>query len=1063
MSEERRIVTILFADVTGSTAMGEAMDPEEVRALLGRYYEIAKDVVSEHGGTLEKFIGDAVMAVFGLPTAHGDDAERAVAAALSLRDRVRTDARLKDRLAVRFGVSTGEVVASSDASARDFLVTGDAVNVAARIQQAAEPWQVLATERTAHAAAMRFDFGPEVEVEAKGKSNRLLVREALQVREKPTRLPIRLPLLGRDADFEQLQLVARRVFAEKRPWLVSLVAPAGTGKTRLLEEFLDHLAAQAAPATVATAQCLPYGQQLTYWPMRQVLHSLTGCPEDAPAEQIRTATADWLRYLGLDDPDTVAELLAATIGAGANEAPDRNFLFAAWRTAIEAAAQKAPLVVVFEDLHWSSESLLDLVDFLMQPRGENPLLMIALTRPELLDRRPGWGGGRRNHLSLSLEPLDPEAIGDIVRHLLDTDAPEVVRVVVERSEGNPFYAGELVRALIEQGSLEKLPDTVQATVLARLDLLPAGERRLLQVGAVFGRSFRLDGIAAIEPSLGDIAGLCDSVTARDLVRGGDGDRVVFRHILIREVAYQTLPRTERARLHAAAAAWLESRSAGREVAVGEIVAFHYREAAILASAIDPDSEQTATLRREAVRWLNIAADVAQAAAATVETIGHLRSAISLAEPAATASFHARLGQSMGGDEGVGEYRVALELYREHGADPSEHLLAVAGLLVLSTRYQGSIASRMTYEEMDALRSEGRRLHTQTDDVDARARFLVADAFYPFWVRGADEVGSEFLEEGIRAGTEGLALAERLGDANLASMALDALAACAQAQLDTAGSLAYSKRRLAFEDRLNLNERIDAYSMVTWNSAHLGFLKEAVEASTRGLALIQPGQAPNAALHLVAWHIYTLGHLGQWDTVLRYTPRMVALWEEAGRLAAGYSTRGMVQSVLVARARRDPIEGAAAGMLREISRHYRPDNQQRLLSAFFDGDLDAGEEFLKARKDYFPSDVREMIIGSLCDMGRLPSEAAIAGLQDYWGGQMPLVRAQCLRAFGLLRSDPASLLAAADLYTSIGEVPGAARARYELGRLTNDRALMAAAVEVFERLGDLEYIERQAAR
>src|SRR5579864_6835301 len=278
-TEERRIVTILFADMAGSTALGEQLDPEEMRRLLTRYYAIARESVAQHGGTVEKFIGDAVMAVFGLPTAHGDDPDRAVAAALAMRDRIRADAQLKDRLAIRFGVSTGEVVASRDQSAGDFLVTGDATNVAARLQQAAEPWAILASDRTARAAA-NFEFGDEMRVEAKGKSMPVVAREVLGPRKAKTERRVRLPLIGRENDFAQLQLVARRAVGEKRPSMVSVIAPAGVGKTRLVEEFLDWLPSLAPDAIVATAQCLPYGQQLTYWPMRQVLFALTGTSEE---------------------------------------------------------------------------------------------------------------------------------------------------------------------------------------------------------------------------------------------------------------------------------------------------------------------------------------------------------------------------------------------------------------------------------------------------------------------------------------------------------------------------------------------------------------------------------------------------------------------------------------------------------------------------------------------------------------------------------------------------------------------------------------------------------------
>src|SRR3989475_1531475 len=259
-TEERRIVTVLFADMAGSTALGEQLDPEEVRSVLARYYAIARECVETYGGTVEKFIGDAVMAVFGLPTAHGDDPDRAVAAALRIRDRIQEDLLLRDRVAIRFGVSTGEVVASRDQSAGDFLITGDATNVAARLQQAAEPWGILASDRTVR-AANHFEFGDEVEVKARGKSAPVAARGVVGPRKAKAQRRLRVPLVGRETDLAQLQLVAKRAVNEQRPSMVSVIAPAGTGKTRPGAEIPTLLAHLAPNATVAIAQCLPYGQQ----------------------------------------------------------------------------------------------------------------------------------------------------------------------------------------------------------------------------------------------------------------------------------------------------------------------------------------------------------------------------------------------------------------------------------------------------------------------------------------------------------------------------------------------------------------------------------------------------------------------------------------------------------------------------------------------------------------------------------------------------------------------------------------------------------------------------------
>ena len=346
MAEERRLVTILFADVVGSTALGEALDPEDVRALLTRLFAIARDAIEQHGGRVEKFIGDAVMAVFGLPAAHEDDAARALNAALDLRDRVRADPALSSRVPIRLGVNGGEVIATRDASAVEFLVTGDPVNTAARLQQGAEPWSIVVGERTVRAVAERFRFGPPLAIEAKGKSAPLQARELLGLATEPARRR-RGRIVGRDADLDQLELVARRTIDERRPFLVSVVAPAGVGKSRLLEEFLDHL---DPDVRVAIAQCLPYGQRLTYWPMRAILLSIVELSDDSTPEQVRAALVAWLRNANEPEAERTAEQLAATIGASEIEG-DRIALFSAWRRLIELAAERAPLVLVVEDLH----------------------------------------------------------------------------------------------------------------------------------------------------------------------------------------------------------------------------------------------------------------------------------------------------------------------------------------------------------------------------------------------------------------------------------------------------------------------------------------------------------------------------------------------------------------------------------------------------------------------------------------------------------------------------------------------------------------------------------------
>lgn len=1063
MAEERRVVTILFADVAGSTALGESLDPEDARMLLRRYYDIARDTVTEFGGILEKFIGDAVVAVFGFPQTHDDDPQRALTAALVLRDRVRADPQLGERLPIRTGISTGEVVAARESATGDFPLSGDAVNVAARLQTAAAPWGILAVERTVASARRLFDFSPPLEIEVRGKSQPVRAFELLA---GSTRKPMvtRTALIGRDADLQQLELAGRRALEERRPFLVSIIAPAGVGKTRLLEEFLERLPSIEPHATVAIAQSLPYGQRLTYWPLRGVLYRLIGVSDDAMPGTVRAAIRTWLEGSGLEALDKEVELLAATVGAGETEVVDRSALLAAWRTFFEIAARRAPLVLVFEDLHWSSDTLLDLFEFVMQPRGELPLLMIALTRPELLDRRPAWGGGRRNYVSISLEPLSEHDTERYVEQLLQGRAHELVHQVVERSEGNPFFAGELVRAVLMRPGADQLPDTVQATVLARLDLLPPAERRAIQLGSIFGRAFRLTGIQALDPQLTELDQVADRLVEKDLLRSSGGDVVTFRHILIREVAYQTLTRSERGRLHAAAGAWLESLAGKREDALAELIAYHYREAAAIATMQRPGEAATQMIRRRAVHWLSHAADVAAATAASVEGSRHLRHAIELAEPDRLPDLYQRLGvMAESGEASVEAYQIALRLCREQHRPPTQELEVLAGLLSIYMRSQGSVANRLSEDGMSELIQQAQQLADQVTDEHTLAAFMAARAFLPFWVRGAGrQPMPEEIEVAQASAEKALAIARRLDDPNLQSVALDALAGTSQITADLRRSRDYSRQRLEFQGRLNMVEKIDAHSMVVWASALLGDLRQADDVSAQGLAQIMPGQIPAWALHLVAWRIYTLTLLGRWDEALALADRARQLWIESGRSSAGYAVRGFMAAIDIARAREDErLQEIYSSIHDEISGAFAEGTTFRRWLGYGGPDLGA-VEYAITHFHMGPMIQIERVergLSCLLDHDHLLPTTVIESFRGYQNGEFLLLEAQIARALGRANRDVTHLTRALELFERTEALPYAARVRCERALITGDHAEMEAGLAVLERLGDTQQLGR----
>src|ERR1700726_4887658 len=1063
MAEERRVVTILFADVAGSTALGDALDPEDVRILLRRYYDVAREAVGEHGGILEKFIGDAGVAVFGFPQTHDDDPQRALAAALALRDRVRADPRLGDRLPIRLGINTGEVVAIRESATGDFPLSGDAVNVAARLQQAADSWAILCGERTVANVRRGFEFGPVITLELRGKSQPI---RALPLLSRSDRLPVatRTPLIGRDADLQQLELVASRALHEQRPFLVSIIAPAGVGKTRLLEEFLERLPGIEPRAPVAIAQCLPYGQRLTYWPLRGVLYRLIGVPEDAKPTTVRQAILDWLDGSGLEAMDREVELLAATVGAGETEVSDRSALLAAWRTFFEIAARRAPLVLVFEDLHWSSDSLLDLFEFVMQPRGALPLLMIALTRPELLDRRPPWGGGRRSYMSISLEPLSDRDTAQLVDQLLEGCSPELVDRIVRRAEGNPFFAGELIRSVAERAGADQLPDTVQATVLARLDLLAPEERRIVQLGSVFGRAFRPPGLLALEPTLQGVDEVVDRLGEKDLLRSTGTDIFAFRHILIREVAYQTLTRSERGRLHAAAAAWLEGLAGEREDALSELIAYHYREAALITTAQRRGEAETERIRKKAVDWLTRAADVAAAAAASQEGSRHLRGAIELAEETRLPDLYQRLGEmSISGEFVVDAYQTALRLCREQNRPPLQQLQILASLLSQYMRYQGSVASRPSEAAMADLRRDARALAQAVTDERTIALYRAADAFFPFWVSGADhQPSSEEMAESNTSASQALDVGRRLDDPDLQSMALDALAGTAQIQEDWRKSREYSRQRLAFADRLTLEEKIDALSMVTWISTVLGDLDEAERISAQALTQIQPRQIPAWVLHLVCWRIYALTLLGRWDDALTMGDRARQLWIESGRTSAGYALRGFTSAIDIARARQDDRLVEVYGTIfDEIAVQFPEGTRLRRWLGYAGSDLAVIEEAVRRYPldQGVQLDSLERGLSCLLDHDRMPPIDLAERILNFQPGEFPILQAQAERVIGQRNRDVGRLSRALELLQRAGAMPYAARVRCERALLTGDHDEMDAGLAVLEKLGDAQQVGR----
>ena len=606
-----KLVTVLFADVVGSTARAESLHPEDVRALMADFFGAMSEEIEAEGGTIEKFVGDAVMAVFGVPVAHEDDAVRAVRAARRMLDRLErwNEAYEPDRrLQIRIGLNTGEVLAAGDAG-DELLVTGDAVNVAARLQQVAEPGTIVVGERTARAARSHFELTPLREpLDLKGKSEPVPAwfvggdRPEAEPRGVPG---LAAPLVGRDHQLESLRTTFDRVRRERRPELVTLLGDAGIGKSRLVREFLAPL---EVDVRVLVGRCLAYGQGVTLWPLGEMLKAEAVVLETdradaafAKIEQLTETCVD--PSLGVDRP-RVAAALASTLGLSAPVDPfatldprDRyRELVSAWRALLASLAMRGPVVAVVEDLHWADPTMLEVLDELAE-RLEGPILFLCTARPDLLRSRPDWGGGRRSFSSLPLDPLTSAESALLVASLLDVGAlsDDLRGRILARSEGNPFFLEEILRHLIDEGLLARegdqwsaregideveIPDTVQAVILARLDLLSGEEKRVAQRAAVVGRTF-WDGPLAEVPGVEDLDAALQTLRRREFVVERVSSSIAgqteftFKHVLLHDVAYESLPRRDRGRAHVEAAAWIERTSGERSGELAELLAHHY--------------------------------------------------------------------------------------------------------------------------------------------------------------------------------------------------------------------------------------------------------------------------------------------------------------------------------------------------------------------------------------------------------------------------------------------------------------------------------------------------------
>ena len=659
--EERRIVSVVFVDLVGFTSRSEQLDPEDVRAILTPYHGTVRDELESFGGVVEKFVGDAVMAVFGAPTSHGDDPERAVRAALAVRDAVAAlNAEQPElELRIRGAVNTGEAVVTLSArpALGEAMVAGDVVNTASRLQGGAPVGEIIVGEETYRATRSAIEYEAVDPVTAKGKSAPIEAWRAVA----PTtaggeRDLSSTPFVGRDREVGLLDATWERVELERRPHLITVLGQPGVGKSRLTAEFTERIAGRGG--RVVRGRCLPYRERSAYGAFAMQIKELAGIFDsddvDLATGKLRALVE---RLVGKEEAEAVAGHIAILLGLETKAtAPDRDSLFQSVRIFIEAGARDEATAFVFEDIHWADQALLDLIELLAARLHDLPVLLLTLARPELLDTRPSWGGGLLAYNALPLEPLGGSDAAALALHLLGADTKAAQ--VAEAAEGNPLFIEQLAAVLSERGSsaTESLPTTIRGLVSARLDALPAEEREVILDASICGRSFWLGALTRIARNPDGLRDALAALERRDLVRRDNVSRIEgdeqwsFKHVLIRDVAYDLQPRARRRDGHRQVAEFIEA-STPEVGEAGAALARHWRGAGELEHAVKhfvtaAEEAERGWAKELAVSLYKEALDMTPAEDA--ERFRFLRKRLAVAQ---SAFFHVEDAQLIFGDGG----------------------------------------------------------------------------------------------------------------------------------------------------------------------------------------------------------------------------------------------------------------------------------------------------------------------------------------------------------------------------------------------------------------------------
>jgi class 3 adenylate cyclase/tetratricopeptide (TPR) repeat protein len=868
---ERKVVTVLFADLVGFTAQAETLDPEDVEAFLRPYHERLRSELERFGGTVEKFIGDAVVAAFGAPQAHEDDPERAVRAALEIRDWARDD----ESLELRIAVNTGEALVTLGARPEqgEGMVAGDVVNTAARLQAAAPTNGILVGETTYRATRHVIEYQEARPVAAKGKAEPVAVWKAVKARARfgvDVRQHGAAPLVGRERELDVLSSALARARGAREPQLVTLVGGPGIGKSRLVWELFELADADPELITWRQGRSLPYGEGISFWALGEMVKAEAGILEsdaaDAAAEKLAHTVA---ARVPPAEVEWIQEQLRPLVGLGASaEAADtRDQAFAAWRVFLESIAESGPLVLAFDDLHWADDGLLDFVDHLADWASGVPLLMVCSARPELLEHRPGWGGGKLNATMLSVGPLDDEDSARLIAGLVDrTLLPaELQAALLERAGGNPLYAEQFALLFRELGAVDDapLPETVQGIIAARLDGLPPGEKALLQDAAVVGKVFWSGALGALAGGDAPEASSLHALERKGFVRrerrsSVEGDEeYAFRHVLVRDVAYGQIPRAERAEKHRIVAEWIES--LGRPEDRAEMVAHHYSAALDLTRAAGQDGGR---LVEPARRSLRDAGDRALRLNAFESAAGFYAGALELARDDGAERAELLL-----------QHGISLFHAREEGESElvaaSDALLAVGD--VEGAAEAQTILVELAWKRLDqplaTERLERAREYVEDLPPSRVKAFVLSNVCRFLMLAGRNE-------EAIAVGTEALDMTEQLG---LDALRANTLASVGPARVQLGDLQGVQDLEDAIPLAGNSPDALRVYSNLGAMVAQTGDLRRAERIYEEALSLSRRlGHGPS-----VRWVTGVQAENGFW----------VGRWDLLERVAGEYETAG----------------------------------------------------------------------------------------------------------------------------------------------------------------------------